>query len=317
MWGPRLNFICWLWLAAMGRAWMTRYLALVMTAFASALISPALAEKASEYFSDYAAYTEKGQSFLDKIEPVTGLVELPNGVNLDLKDKFYFVNSEDARAILTEAWGNPPDATTQAAGMIFPGKASPLSDTWGIELRPDLIGYINDEDAASIDYNDLLASMKSDTLAGNEERTKAGYEPVTLVGWAQPPKYDAENKRLYWAKELKFGNAERHALNYDVRFLNREGALVMSYIASMDQLPEVNGSLTDVLNAVSFDPGKRYSDYVPGADKVAAIGVGGLIAGKVVAKTGLLVVALAFLKKFGVLLFLPVVWIWRRIRGSA
>ncbi|WP_395448070.1 DUF2167 domain-containing protein [Aminobacter sp. UC22_36] len=297
---------------------MTRYLALVTAAaLACALVSPVQAEKASEYFSDYAAYTEKGRSFLDKIEPVTGSVELPNGVNLDLKDKFYFVNSEDARAILTEAWGNPPDSATQAAGMIFPGKASPLSDTWGIELRPDLIGYVNDEDAASIDYDELLTSMKSDTLAGNEERTKAGYEPITLLGWAQPPKYDAENKRLYWAKELKFGNAERNTLNYDVRFLNREGVLVMSYIASMDQLPEVNGSLTDVLNAVSFDPGKRYSDYVPSADKVAAVGVGGLIAGKVVAKTGLLVVALVFLKKFGVLLFLPLAWVWRRIRGSA
>ena len=297
-------------------AQVTRYLALVAAALACTLVSPAQAEKASEYFSDYAAYTEQGRSFLDKIEPITGSVELPNGVNLDLKDKFYFVNSEDARAILTEAWGNPPDSATQAAGMIFPGKASPLSDTWGIELRPDLIGYVNDEDAASIDYDELLASMKSDTLAGNEERTKAGYQSITLVGWAQPPKYDAENKRLYWAKELKFANTERNTLNYDVRFLNREGVLVMSYIASMDQLAEVNGSLPDVLNAVSFEPGKRYSDYVPGTDKVAAVGVGGLIAGKVLAKTGLLVVALALLKKFGIFLFLPLVWVWRRIRGS-
>ncbi len=284
---------------------------------ACALAPSARAEKAAAYFSDYASYNEKAQALLDKIEPITGLVKLPNGVNLDLKDKFYFVNAEDARVVLTEAWGNPPDSVSDAAGMIFPGKASPLAETWGIELRPDLIGYVNDEDAASINYSELLASMKSDTQAGNEERTKAGYQPITLIGWAQPPKYDAENKRLYWAKELKFGSDAKNTLNYDVRFLNRDGVLVMSYIASMDQLPAVNSSLPDVLSSVSFEPGKRYSDFVPGADKVAAVGIGGLIAGKVVAKTGLFLVALALLKKFGIILLLPLAWVWRKIRGTA
>jgi len=291
--------------------------ALMATALTFALISPALAEKASEFFSDYEDYNDKGKSFLDRIEPVTGVVKLPNGVNLDLKDKFYFVNSEGARAILTEAWNNPPDVAAQAAGMIFPGRGSPLSDTWGIELRPDAIGYVDDEDAASIDYDELLASMKSDTLAGNDERVKAGYEPITLVGWAQPPKYDAQNKRLYWAKELKFGNSRDNTLNYDIRFLNREGVLVMSYIASIDQLPEVDESLPDVLNAVSFEPGMRYSDYMPGTDKVAAVGIGGLIAGKVLAKTGLLVILLAFMKKFAFVLFVPFIWLWRKVRGSS
>jgi uncharacterized membrane-anchored protein len=291
----------------------------VLTAVASLLlvVSSASAEKAAEFFSDYAAYNDEGKAFLDKVEPVVGLVKLPNGVNLDLKDKFYFVNSDDARAILTEAWGNPPSVASVVAGMIFPGKVSPLSDTWGIELKPDTIGYVNDEDAASIDYGDLLATMKSDTMAGNEERTKAGYDPITLIGWAQPPKYDSQNKRLYWAKELKFGNSEKNTLNYDIRFLNREGVLVMSYIASMDQLPEVTSSLPDVLNAVSFEAGTRYSDYVPGVDKVAAVGIGGLIAGKVLAKAGLLVVGLALLKKFAFLLIIPALWLWRRIRSAA
>ncbi|WP_164127553.1 DUF2167 domain-containing protein, partial [Stenotrophomonas maltophilia] len=76
-------------------------------------------------------------------------------------------------------------------------------------------------------------------------------------------------------------------------------------------------SLPDVLSSVSFEPGKRYSDFVPGADKVAAVGIGGLIAGKVVAKTGLFLVALALLKKFGIILLLPLAWVWRKIRGTA
>jgi uncharacterized membrane-anchored protein len=296
---------------------MIKRAGLAAVVWASLLASAANAEKASDFFADYGNYTDKGKVLLDKIEPTTGLVKLPNGVSLDLRDKFYFLNSEDAQLVLTEAWGNPPDTTTFAAGMIFPGKASPLAETWGIEIRPDAIGYVDDADAASIDYDELLAGMKADTDAANPERTKAGYDPITLVGWATPPRYDAENKRLYWAKELKFGTAEKNTLNYDIRFLNRQGVLVMSYIASMDQLPDVNASLPDVLSAVSFEPGMRYADFVPGADKVAAVGIGGLIAGKVIAKTGLLVVGLALLKKFGFLLLIPLVWVWRRFRGTA
>lgn len=277
----------------------------------------ALAASAADFFTDYGDYNDEGRTFLDKIDAQTGLVELPNGVNLALGDKFYFVNSEDARAILTEAWGNPPDTSLTVAGMIFPGRLSPLGEGWGIELRPDPIGYVDDSDAATIDYDELLKSMQSDTDAANPERIKAGYEAVKLIGWAETPTYDAANKRLYWAKELKFGDSEKNTLNYDIRFLNREGVLVMSYIATMEQLPDVTRSVPEVLQSVSFDEGKRYADFVPGVDQVAAVGIGGLIAGKVLAKAGLLVVALAFLKKFGVLLVLPLVWAWRWFRGRA
>jgi uncharacterized membrane-anchored protein len=295
---------------------MKTTIALLTSALLLSTASPSLAEKSSEFFSDYANFNDEGKAFLDKLDAKTGLVELPNGVNINLGDKFYFLNSQDARAILVDAWGNPPDGISTTAGMIFPGHLSPLGDTWGVQLHPDPIGYVDDKDAASMDYNELLSTMQEDTLASNPEREKQGYDPITLIGWAAPPKYDAQNKRLYWAKELKFGESATNTLNYDIRFLNREGVFVMSYIASMEQLPEVNASLPDMLNTVSFDAGKRYADFVPGVDKVAAVGIGGLIAGKVLAKTGLLIVALAFLKKFGVLLAVPVLWAWRKIRGG-
>ncbi|WP_352806241.1 DUF2167 domain-containing protein [Mesorhizobium sp. M0340] len=43
---------------------------------------------------------------------------------------------------------------------------------WGIELRWEKIGYVDDSDAASIDYNELLRNMQSDTLSGNDQRGK-------------------------------------------------------------------------------------------------------------------------------------------------
>ncbi|MGH9940273.1 MAG: DUF2167 domain-containing protein, partial [Blastocatellia bacterium] len=44
---------------------------------------------------------------------------------------------------------------------------------------------------------------------------------------------------------------------------------------------------------VEFNEGHRYGDYVAGVDKVAAYGIGGLIAGKLAAKAGLFKLLLA------------------------
>lgn len=63
------------------------------------------------------------------------------------------------------------------------------------------------------------------------------------------------------------------------------------------------------MKMVSFTEGNRYADFKPGIDKVAAVGIGGLIAGKVIAKTGLLVTLLLVFKKAWFLIFIPIVWL--------
>jgi len=50
----------------------------------------------------------------------------------------------------------------------------------------------------------------------------------------------------------------------------------------------VEAATPAILGLVEFNEGHRYSDFDPGLDKVAAVGIGGLIAGKVAAKIGLL-----------------------------
>jgi Protein of unknown function (DUF2167) len=57
--------------------------------------------------------------------------------------------------------------------------------------------------------------------------------------------------------------------------------------------------IPDVLQMVQFEPGSCYADYVPGADEVAAYCIGGLIAGKVLAKAGLLAALVVFLRRAG------------------
>lgn len=180
--------------------------------------------------------------------------------------------------------------------MIFPVSATPI-ESWGAIISFEDSGYVSDEDAESIDYDDLLADMQGDAEASNEERRKLGVETVKLVGWAAPPHYDRASHKLHWAKELEFGGSPSHTLNYNIRALGRKGVLQINFVAGMDQLAEIEQVIPAVLAMPVYDKGFRYEDFVPGVDKVAAVGIAGLIGGKLAAKAGLFVLLLAFLKK--------------------
>lgn len=247
-------------------------------------------------------------ALLDSMDYQTGSVTVGDDLaRFDLGDRYYFLNATDARHVLVDLWGNPPSQGT--LGMVFPIDKTPLHDTWGIEVSYENIGYVSDEDAADYDYDALLETMKSDTLAENKLRAEQGYAPIRLVGWADKPRYDADGRKLYWAKELSFGDMDTNTLNYNIRALGRQGVLVINFVAAMSQLEDVRAATPDVLQMVSFMPGNRYSDFDPSVDTVAAVGIGGLIAGKVLAKTGFIAVALVFLKKFWFVVLIPLFWL--------
>ena len=55
----------------------------------------------------------------------------------------------------------------------------------------------------------LLQAVQRHTEAANAERVKAGYPAMQLVGWAQPPSYDAASHSLVWARELMHARTAR------------------------------------------------------------------------------------------------------------
>ena len=170
-------------------------------------------------------------------------------------------------------------------------------------------GYVSDEDADSIDYGELLAGMQVNTRESNAARIDAGYEEIELIGWAAPPRYDKAANKLYWAKELRFGDIPINTLNYNVRILGRKGVLVLNMVATMPQLDEIETAIPSVLAMTNFNPGYRYSDFDPSVDKVAAYGIAALIAGKMASKVGLfakLGVLLLALKKFWIFIVIAI-----------
>ena len=223
-----------------------------------------------------------------KLAYQTGKVQLSGGMaTITLPPSFRFLGQQDSRKLLV-AWGNPPESAQGVLGMLVPSDVSPLSeDGWAIVVTYDDDGYVNDEDAKTLNYDKVLNEMQEQTVASNEARQKEGFEPITLVGWAEPPHYDAAMHKLYWAKELKFGSSTDHTLNYSIRILGRRGVLVLNAVSSIGQLDVVKKGTPDVLAAVEFNEGHRYADYLPGTDKAAAYGIGGLIVGATAAKAGL------------------------------
>ena len=233
-----------------------------------------------------------------------GDIVLPNGeVTLKVPADFYYLGPKDAEKVLVEAWGNPPGAGIDSQGMLFPANVTPFDKaSWAVTIDYEQDGYVSDEDADSIDYDELLEQMKEDTAEASKDRVAQGYGSIKLVGWAAPPYYDKASHKLHWAKEVRFDNQDPNTLNYNIRVLGRKGVLVLNFIADMSQKPLIDNELDNVLAMADFDTGSRYEDFDPSIDKIAAYGIGALVAGKVAAKVGLLAAGLVLAKKFGVLI---------------
>ncbi|MCX6181548.1 MAG: DUF2167 domain-containing protein [Bacteroidetes bacterium] len=221
----------------------------------------------------------------------TTLVDL--GVaELHVPKGYKYLNRKDSRVVL-QMWGNPDDSTT--LGLLFKEHQNPFTaGSYVIEISYDNVGHVDDDDADDLDYDEMLVDLQKETVEANPIRKQMGYPAITLVGWAATPYYDEDNKKLHWAKEVKFEGNDVNTLNYNIRILGRNGYLVLNAIGDINVLPEVNKDLNNILASVNFKAGQQYDNFDPDIDEVAAVGIGGLIAGKVLAKVGLWAVMLKF-----------------------
>ena len=249
----------------------------------------------------------------------TGKIDLPDNLaSIELPPNLRYLNAEQSKMVLTDFWGNPPGVNSM--GMLFPTNMSPLSDSvWAFNINFDEMGFVEDKDADVIKYDELLTELQKEAKEGGKERVSQGYEAIEIVGWASPPYYDKSKKVLHWAKEIKFGNGETgNTLNYDMRFLGRKGVLSLNAISGVEQLNLIKENIPTITNAVAFKEGNRYADFDSGIDKVAAWTLGGLVAGKVLAKAGFFVIILKFIKPIliGIAAFGSMIWQFIRNRRN-
>ncbi|MES2307899.1 MAG: DUF2167 domain-containing protein [Verrucomicrobiota bacterium] len=242
------------------------------------------------------------QDLISTLKYESGNISLPHDLAIiHLEEGFQYLNPDDTEKVLVKIWGNPAHGH-KSLGMLVPKDFDPLSKSaWVVVVQYTEEGYVSEEDAQKINYNDLLKQMKESVAEASKQREKEGYSSLELIGWATPPRYDAKEHKLYWAKELRFGQEKETTLNYNIRILGRKGVLELNVVSGIQQLKEVEDAGPKILSMVSFNPGSRYADFNSSTDKMATYGIAALVAGGVAAKAGLfkgLWIGLLAFKKF-------------------
>lgn len=253
-------------------------------------------------------------SMPDALHGRAGRITLPGGIaTLDLPPQLRYLDPEEARRVLVDSWGNPPGP--QTLGMIVPTGVDLLgAASWGVVVGYEQDGHVRDDDTGA-GYAGLLAQMKEAVADRNTARREQGYAAMTLIGWAEPPRYDRARHQLSWAKELHTEGSNENGLNYNLRLLGRDGALVLNGVAGMNQFEQVKRGIHEVAAAAEFASGRRYADFDARTDRVAAYGLATLAAGGVAAKPGLLGKLAVALPGFSQLLLIAVavcgIWLYK------
>ncbi len=249
-----------------------------------------------------------------------GDIDLRGGLaKLSVPKEFNFLGPDDAETVLVKLWGNPP-SEVKPLGLLIPAGMTPFStNCWVVTIAYSEDGFVKDDDASKINYDELLKKMQAGIAQNNKAREEHGYPTITLVGWAAPPHYDAATHKLYWAKQLKFGDEPNDTLNYSIRMLGRKGVLELNAVASVDQFTEIDAQTPQILGMVDFKEGSRYADFDPKVDKVAKYGIATLVAGGALAaaaKFGLLKGLWIFIlaaKKFIIIGFIAVMAFFKKM----
>lgn len=267
----------------------------------------------SEMIARQRAATEK---LLKELDRQTGTIPIRVAkADLNLGDQYYFVGPEQSRTILVDIWRNPPASANGVLGMVFPKGKSFIDDTWSAVITYEGTGYVSDDDAKTIDYEEMLANMKASDEAQAADIRAQGYPAGILQRWAQAPTYDAGRHSLVWARDIKFDDTPEDTLNYDIRLLGREGVLSMNILASMSQLDDVRRAAKTFASVGSFHTGARYADYNASTDKKAEYGLAGLVAAGGAAAVAKKVGLLAVLAKFGKFLLIGLLALFAGFRN--
>jgi uncharacterized membrane-anchored protein len=204
---------------------------------------------------------------------------------------------------LLQAMGNRGGESL--AGLVFPTSG----EGWFAVVRYIQEGHIADDEARDWKADELLTNLREGTEAANEDRVKRGITPMEVVGWAEPPRYDAASHRLVWSASTRdkgTTGTDGLGVNYNTYALGREGYISLNLVTALAALPKHKAEAQRLLGALEYQPGRKYTDFNASTDKVAAYGLAALVAGVAAKKLGLLALLVAFVLKFAKVIALGV-----------
>jgi uncharacterized membrane-anchored protein len=186
---------------------------------------------------------------------------------------------------------------------------------WFVIFEFEDIGYVKDADKEKLDGQAILESLREGNEAGNEERKKRGWTPITIVGWHTAPFYNKETNNLEWC--IKGASEGHDIVNYNTRILGRAGVTSANLLVAPEQLDATLSNVKAILKGFSYTEGQKYSEWKSG-DKIAKYGLSALVVGGAVgvaAKLGLLGKLVASLGKLWKFVIMGLIGVGAAIKG--
>ena len=255
--------------------------------------APLFAQEASDDAASAQALDPAWEAALQAMQQGPARIALRDQAAIELPAGYGFVPRKQATKVM-QTMGNTVDQ--RFLGLIFP-----LSDKdWFVSVDWEDSGYIKDDDARDWNADELLQNLKDGTEAANKHRADVGVPAIEVTRWVESPKYDATSHRLVWSAEArqKNGDDPDPTINYNTYVLGREGFISMNLITTSSNVESDKPAANELLAAVNFNEGKRYSDFDSSTDKVATYGLAELVGGVAAKKLGLLAMVGVFLAKF-------------------
>lgn len=223
-------------------------------------------------------------------------VPLAGQAILRLPAEYGFIPADEAKRLL-EAMGNR--VGEGLAGMIV--SMAEQETGWFMVVSYTESGFIKDDDARDWDADELLENIRAGTEEANKVRRARGIPEMEIIGWAEKPQYDAANHRLVWSvasRDKEQAEDQYSGVNYNTLALGRQGYISMNLVTDLAVIEDLKPVAKDMLAALVFNEGKRYTDFSESTDKVAEYGLAALVAGAAAKKLGFFALLAAFAAKF-------------------
>jgi len=269
-------------------------------------------------YKDY----EKRNVLLEKLNwknfdnPKAHTLKIPSAkANLDiLENEFYLDRWSDINQFYWWTWGYGAEENT-VAYIRGPGY------TIFVDYIDD--GYVKLDDWKNVDATNFISEMRSNAKSDAEYSKKNNISSwTTNVEWIYEPTLNQEKKIVSYSYKVTW-NDKNVTMESKSLKLGKKGYIDSAYVSNIENITDFAGEAKaskEFAEYITFDEGLRHTDYKSG-DKIAAVGIGGLVAGtlglKALAKVGILAKLMPLLLKFGWILLAPLFFIGKLFGGKS
>jgi uncharacterized membrane-anchored protein len=223
-------------------------------------------------------------------------VSLIDQATLKLPAGHFFVPQAEGARVL-RALGNVVNDASFIGLVVGTGP----NDGWIVVIRYIKEGYIKDDDAKNWNADELLKNLKDGAEETNKDRVARGFPEMQVIGWVQPPSYDAATHRLVWsllAKDKGEADNAAKSINYNTYALGRDGYFSLNLLSNSERIAGDKAVAHGLLGDLGYNAGKRYEDFSASTDRIAEYGLMALVGGVAAKKLGLFAIVAAFVLKF-------------------